>query len=215
MVIGDISRNFGQVLKELRLQKGFSQEQLALESGLDRTFISMLERGIKNPTLSTVEKISKSLSVTMVQLLIRLQQLEMGELRSKRSLKAHLKPPFFGTSVSCGKPLGGDYFIEKEFSLDEGLIKKPTETFFVKASGDSMLPTIWDGDILIIDKSQKPKNGLIVLAQINNEFTIKRFFKTSKGIRLTADNSSFGELLVNEDNDLWICGVVTGVGRSF
>jgi transcriptional regulator with XRE-family HTH domain len=45
---------FGAVLREARLQRGLSQEALALESGLDRTFISMLERGMRQPSLSTL-----------------------------------------------------------------------------------------------------------------------------------------------------------------
>jgi transcriptional regulator with XRE-family HTH domain len=53
---GDSSllKGFGAVLRETRLQRGMSQERLALESELDRTFISMLERGLRQPSLSTL-----------------------------------------------------------------------------------------------------------------------------------------------------------------
>ena len=51
---GSLLKVFGEVLRETRLQRGISQEALALESDLDRTFISMLERGLRQPSLSTL-----------------------------------------------------------------------------------------------------------------------------------------------------------------
>ena len=53
---------FGTVLRELRNKVGFSQEQLALDCGLDRTYISLLERGLRQPTLSTLFALAKSLN---------------------------------------------------------------------------------------------------------------------------------------------------------
>lgn len=52
---------FGKVLKRIRAEKGFSQEKLALEADLDRTFISLLERGLRQPSLNTLLQISKAL----------------------------------------------------------------------------------------------------------------------------------------------------------
>ena len=55
---------FGQVLRELRLDKNVSQEKLALKGNLDRTFISLLERGLRQPSLSTILQISEALDVS-------------------------------------------------------------------------------------------------------------------------------------------------------
>ena len=52
-----IDRNFRQVLKKLRTEKGISQEEFALSIGLHRTYISQLERGLKSPSLRTFAKI--------------------------------------------------------------------------------------------------------------------------------------------------------------
>lgn len=60
---------FGEVLKELRINNGFSQEFLANESDLDRSFISMLERGLKQPSLSTLFSLSKPLKTQPSQIL--------------------------------------------------------------------------------------------------------------------------------------------------
>jgi DNA polymerase V len=205
---------FGQALKEARLVKGMSQEELALESELDRTYVSMLERDVKNPTLGTISKLAKSLGITPLQLVMRSQQLSGGDFISKSTKRNFLKPPFFGTSVSCGKPVNEHFEIEKELSLDEEFVKNPADTFFVKASGDSMAPTIWDGDILIVSMKKKPSNGDVVLAQIEDEFTVKRFFKTTKGIKLIPDNTHYKEITITELTQGLICGIVTGLSRE-
>ena len=51
---------FGLVLKDLRNERGLSQQQLAFDSDLDRTYISLLERGLRLPTLGTVFKVASS-----------------------------------------------------------------------------------------------------------------------------------------------------------
>lgn len=59
---------FGKVLRELRVKKGLSQEKLALEANLDRTFISLLERGLRQPSFTTILDIAKVLGVTAASL---------------------------------------------------------------------------------------------------------------------------------------------------
>ena len=58
-----LEKVFGVVLKQLRTGKGISQESLAYDSELDRTFISLLERGERQPTISTLFKLAKSLGI--------------------------------------------------------------------------------------------------------------------------------------------------------
>ncbi len=65
MINKSLAKAFGSVLKELRDAQNFSQEQLALDSGLDRTYISMLERGVRQPTLTTLLLLANSLDSTM------------------------------------------------------------------------------------------------------------------------------------------------------
>ena len=104
MSFSENNLKFGQALKEARLSKGLSQEELALESELDRTYISMLERDVKNPTLGTISKLAKSLGITPLDLVSRSQQLVGNSISSRLSTprKSPSRPPFYGTSVSCG-----------------------------------------------------------------------------------------------------------------
>ena len=59
----NIQQAFGEVLRRLRLAAGLSQEQLALNCGLDRTFISLLERGLRQPTLTTLFVLAETLQI--------------------------------------------------------------------------------------------------------------------------------------------------------
>lgn len=65
----NIQKKFGEKLKEIRTQKGLSQEKLAFKSGLHRTYISDIERGARNVSLINIEKIAKALGVSNSELL--------------------------------------------------------------------------------------------------------------------------------------------------
>ncbi len=67
--MADIQKKFGDKLRELRKQKGLSQEGLALKSGLHRTYISDIERGSRNLSLKNIDKIAKALGLTAKSLL--------------------------------------------------------------------------------------------------------------------------------------------------
>lgn len=65
----DITEKFGKNVKRLRLKKGLSQEEFAFEAEIHRTYVSDVERGIRNPTITVVERLAKALGVTPGQLL--------------------------------------------------------------------------------------------------------------------------------------------------
>ena len=64
-----IEITFGEILKELRAEVGLSQEDLAYESDLDRSFISMMERGLRKPTISTLFRIAKPLKKSPTEII--------------------------------------------------------------------------------------------------------------------------------------------------
>jgi transcriptional regulator with XRE-family HTH domain len=65
----DIKEKFGKRLKELRLKKGLSQETLANNSGLDRTYIPSIEKGERNVSITVIEKLAKALDVDIKDLI--------------------------------------------------------------------------------------------------------------------------------------------------
>ena len=68
-------RAFGDALREIRKERGVSQERLALDSGLDRTYVSLIERGVQSPTLRTVAKVAAVLGVKSSDIVLRMEAL--------------------------------------------------------------------------------------------------------------------------------------------
>lgn len=69
-----LQNTFGQVLKELRDEHGLSQQQLAFDSELDRTYISLLERGLRLPTLGTIFKLAEVLKLSPSDMVARVEK---------------------------------------------------------------------------------------------------------------------------------------------
>jgi transcriptional regulator with XRE-family HTH domain len=67
--VDDIRARFGKHLRKIRTKRGLSQEALALDAGLHRTFVSMVERGERNVTIATVEKFARALKCRMADLM--------------------------------------------------------------------------------------------------------------------------------------------------
>ncbi len=124
--------------------------------------------------------------------------------------------PLYNSSVSCGFPSPAQSYIEASLDLNEHLIKRPASTFFLRAQGDSMQGAgIYDGDLIIIDRSLTPQNNHIVLAALNGEFTLKRFVKRSKQTFLMPENSKYHPTLITPEMDFQIWGVAVHSIRKF
>ena len=119
--------------------------------------------------------------------------------------------PFFGSQIPAGFPSPADDYLEMSLDLNEHLIRNPSSTFFARVTGSSMINSgIYDGDIVIIDKSLQPKNDSILVCIIDGEFTIKRFKKADGNTAyLMPDNPNFKPIKVDQNNDFTIWGVVT------
>lgn len=70
----NLQRKFGLVLKELRLEKGLSQESLANQSDIDRTYISDIEKGERNISLKIIEQLSGTLQISLVELFKKIEK---------------------------------------------------------------------------------------------------------------------------------------------
>jgi transcriptional regulator with XRE-family HTH domain len=70
-----ISTVFGQVLREQRLSRQLSQEELALAADVDRTFVSQMERGIRQPTITTLMKLAGALNIQPSTLIVQMEKL--------------------------------------------------------------------------------------------------------------------------------------------
>lgn len=122
------------------------------------------------------------------------------------------KIPLYLCAVAAGFPSPAESTIEGEFDLNELLIKHPAATFFVRASGTSMINAgIHDKDVLVVDKSLQPTSGKIVVAAINGELTVKRLMKEGEKVILMAENEKYPNIEIEEGAEVHVWGVVTNV----
>lgn len=77
-------RAFGDALREIRKGKGISQEQLALDGDLDRTYVSLIERGVQSPTLRTVFKLANVLGLKPSDIVLRMESLMAKNRRVRK-----------------------------------------------------------------------------------------------------------------------------------
>ena len=126
------------------------------------------------------------------------------------------KPPLMASPVAAGFPSPAEQYIESPLDLNELLAHRPAATFFVRAAGDSMIGAgIRPGEILVVDRSIDARDGSIVIACVDNEFTVK--FLRSDGERwfLEAANRKYRPITFSEGMELRIFGVVTAVVHQF
>jgi DNA polymerase V len=123
--------------------------------------------------------------------------------------------PLYLDAIKAGFPSPAGDFVDTKLDLQTFLIKHPEATFFARVSGDSMIGAgIVPNDILVIDRSIKPRTGLTIVAEINGEFTVKRLGITKEGIELIPENSNYRNIKIKEGDSFQIWGVVTGVVRK-
>ena len=127
-----------------------------------------------------------------------------------------LELPFVDVGISAGFPSPADDFIELTIDLNSYLVKHRDTTFFAKVKGHSMKNAgIYDGDLLVIDKSLEPQDGKIAICQIDGEFTVKRIKKEKDMVWLVAENEEYQPIKVTVENELMICGIVVNSIKSF
>ncbi len=139
-----------------------------------------------------------------------LEKDEKGHLTfSKRSFAI----PLVG-SVQAGFPSPEEESLCDIISMDEYLVTRPESSFLLQVSGDSMIGEgIMEGDLVIVEKGREPKNGDIVIAEVDGEWTIKYFRNQGDQIVLEAANQKYP--LIRPRTELRLGGVVTAVIRKY
>lgn len=124
----------------------------------------------------------------------------------------HILVPYALEKISAGFPSPAQDYIDKALDMNEHLIKNETATFIVKVASLSMLNAGIDiDDELIVDRSLDAKHGDIVVALIDNDFTVKRLIIDEKGQWLKAENPEYKNIYLQEGQELIIWGVVTHI----
>lgn len=114
-------------------------------------------------------------------------------------------------SIRAGFPSPAQDYVDRSLDLNRDLIRHPEATFYARVVGDSMVPTMFQGDLLVIDRSLEISDNCLAVCYVNGEFTIKRLdlSQKSKGImRLMPDNHEYPTIEVHEDEQFEVWGVV-------
>lgn len=175
-------------IKELRLKKGMSQQELAQRSGYrDRSAIHHIENGERNITQSRLERIAQALGVTAAQLL---------EDEKPQAVKI----PVLGR-VAAGIPVEAvQEVLEYEEITPE--LSGQGEFFALRVRGDSMEPKFSEGDIVIVKKQSDVESGEIAIVLVNDsDATIKKLQKFDGGINLIPSNPVY-DILTFTDSQI-------------
>jgi repressor LexA len=116
--------------------------------------------------------------------------------------------------VCAGIPTSAEENLRGIVSFDEYLVRNPEKSFLLSVTGDSMIDAgIREKDLVIVEKNKEPKNGDIILAEVDGNWTMKYFCRKGKMVTLEAANPKYSPII--PQTDLRIAGVITAVVRRY
>jgi len=121
--------------------------------------------------------------------------------------------PLLG-SIKAGTPASTEEQLLDTMSLENYLVNDPEKSYLLKVSGDSMIEAgINHGDLVVIEKDKEPKEGDVIVAYIDNEFTLKYFQRKDGKVYLMPANRNYSPIYPKEN--LTIFGTVVSVIRKY
>lgn len=168
-------------LKQLRHERGYSQQKLAQKLNVSRSTVAMWETGSSEPSLQMIQRIADVLSVSVAEL--------FGEPADPSAHKGILIPVLGCVQAGLPNEAVEDVLDYEEITPE---LASTGEFFALRVRGDSMEPRMVDGDVVIVRKQDDADSGDVVVALVNgDEATIKRLKKRPEGILLIANNPTY------------------------
>ena len=144
-----------------------------------------------------------------------MKKLKEGIFFFKPNLDESHSIPLTNNSISAGFPSPADDFKEIRISLDKEIVRNEEATFYARVDGDSMQGAgLSDGDLIVIDRSEEPKDGSIAVCFLDGEFTVKRLKLKNQEVYLMPENSRYSPIKIDEGSELSIWGIVTYVVKK-
>ena len=120
--------------------------------------------------------------------------------------------PLYLSPVQAGFPSPAEEYMERPLDLHEHLVRHKSATFFLRASGQSMINAgIFDGDLLVVDRIIPASHNKVVIAPLDGELTVKRLVRRNGRVLLVPENPDYPEIDITEHEYIHIWGVVTYV----
>ena len=187
---------FGQRLKELRNDRGISQNELSKYIGVSKSSVNMYERDEREPGFETLEAIADFFNVNMDYLLGREPDCKKPPARPLPSNLIPLQPmkkiPVVG-QIACGTPILAEQNITDYIDLPQHIYAD----YALICKGNGMVNIgIQDGDTVYIRQQNEVENGQIAAVMVgDDEATLKRFYFNGSAVQLIAENPSIAPLL--------------------
>ena len=146
---------------------------------------------------------------------IRLVQADVAVSYVAREGQLQYSVPLVGR-VAAGSPILAQEHIEKNYQLDPALFSEKPD-YLLKVRGLSMRDIgILEGDLIAVKKTEKARDGQIVVARLGDDVTVKRFKKLGQSVELISENPDFAPIRVNKESDNFqIEGLVVGLLRTW
>lgn len=197
--------NIGSLIKRLRTQYGYSQEELGSMLGVQRAAVQKWECGtVKNLKRDTIKKLSEIFNVPPSSF-IDDDYLSYNNIVSFPKMN---RIPLVGT-IACGTPILATENLEGEVTIPEDI----NADFALRCKGDSMIDArIHNGDIVYIRQQPTVENGEIAAVLIDDEATLKRVYLSNNTITLVACNSKYQPFVYTGEqlNQIRILGKAVG-----
>ena len=197
--------NFGSILKDLRTSRGITQGELATMLEVSRSTVGMYETGGREPDFETMEAIADIFNVDMDYLMGRSQVERKHPISPPRKeippgfqpLPEMAQVPLIG-SIACGTPITAEQNIKSYIGVPAAWRAE----FALECHGDSMAPTICDGDVVCIRSQPEVEQGQIAAVRIGEEATLKHCYYQNGVVQLIADNPAVCPPMVYTGPDL-------------
>lgn len=187
-----LQRYVGEKIKEFRLKRGMSQEELADLLGTTKQTVSRYETGERKANQDVLFKLSDIFKVSIDDFFPSKKENEVKSI-------VFTKLPIVGT-VSCGNGVVAYDDIEGYEEVPRSWLNGG-EYFFLRAKGDSMINArIMDGDLLLIRRQDDVENGEIAAMLIDGEAVLKRVYKTNDTIILQSENPMYKPIILNKND---------------
>ena len=187
-------------IKRIRLEHGLSQSELGKIAGVSDKAVSTWELGLKTPRMGAVEKMANYFGITKSAIV---DDAPMTSLQKPvvppgfMPMPEMVQVPLIG-SIACGTPITAEQNIKSYVGVPAAW----RADFAVECHGDSMAPTICDGDVVCIRSQPEVEQGQIAAVRIGEEATLKHCYYQNGVVQLIADNPSVCPPMVYTGSDL-------------
>lgn len=207
----DLSKYVGSQIKKLRESRGMDQQAFAEKIGTSRVNLARYESGSRKANQDILFQISEAFNINISYFFpLPDNSVELNKSNFRQV-------PLIGT-IACGTPILAEENIDGYVPIFFGDKYKSDIVFALKCKGNSMWPTLSDGDIVFVKQQSSVEDGEIaaVLVDDNEEATLKRIKHINNEVLLMPDNTNeFSPIILNKKNPGKILGKVIESRRIY